>query len=562
MKALACVQNGVHAIGLNGVWCSAAKNDKGKFLLREELQKFDWRGRKVYIGFDADAAINPDVRHALIRLFCLLSVAGAHVYQLTSWDVEQGKGIDDFLVNESKDGTEPSDTLTMLMEDASPFVETIKKDKIDLDAIASELEAVHFPQLFRVQFCKAIAPKLGLSVDNLKKIGVNHEGGTVAFDDSLEPWGESVDGPDLLRELSVLLQRHIVLSDNATTATALWIILSYLDAHVDVLPILGITSPQKRCGKTRLLSLIGKLAHRTLSAANVSAPAIYRSIEKWHPTLLIDEADTFLKNDMELRGVLNSGHTRDTAFVLRCVGENKDDVKRFSTWCPKSIALIGSLPDTLADRAIHIEMERRRKDGPSVAPLRKTPEAEFETLRRKLLRWALDHGDAVEAREPEMPSHLNDRAADNWTPLVAIAGEVEGVWPGLVTTAMCGINDVLEDDNPAIPVLVALKQLYEQRGKTEAEDYLKNTDIVQSLNEDKEAIWAKWNKGAGMEVGDLTKTLKPFKVKSHQHAPSAEEKRTRGWFRYGDLKPVFDRYAPEDVGTSETPGDPDVHTHS
>lgn len=44
----------------------------------------------------------------------------------------------------------------------------------------------------------------------------------------------------------------------------------------------------------------------------------------WKPTMLIDEADTFLCDNDELRGVLNTGHTRATAYVIRTVGEDHE----------------------------------------------------------------------------------------------------------------------------------------------------------------------------------------------------------------------------------------------
>jgi hypothetical protein len=52
-------------------------------------------------------------------------------------------------------------------------------------------------------------------------------------------------------------------------------------------------------------------------AANISSPAFFRVIEEARPTLVIDEADTWLQGNDELRGILNSGYTRKTAFVVR-----------------------------------------------------------------------------------------------------------------------------------------------------------------------------------------------------------------------------------------------------
>ena len=102
------------------------------------------------------------------------------------------------------------------------------------------------------------------------------------------------------------------------------------------------------------------LVPKPLSAANVTPATIFRAIDHWHPTLLIDETDTFMSDKSELRGVLNSGHTRSQAYVIRCVG---DDLipKQFSTWSPKAFAHIGRMHPTLEDRSIGIGLKRKLK---------------------------------------------------------------------------------------------------------------------------------------------------------------------------------------------------------
>ena len=80
-------------------------------------------------------------------------------------------------------------------------------------------------------------------------------------------------------------------------------------------------------------------------ASNITAAALFRYIEAVRPTLLIDEADAFVKDNEELRGILNSGHTKVAANVIRNVevnGEHKP--RRFSTWAPKAIATIAGSP--------------------------------------------------------------------------------------------------------------------------------------------------------------------------------------------------------------------------
>ena len=109
-----------------------------------------------------------------------------------------------------------------------------------------------------------------------------------------------------------------------------------------VSPRLGITSPTPGCGKTTLLDWLAGVTPRSLEAVNVSPAAVYRVIEMARPTLLIDEADSFLRDNEELRGVLNSGHRRG-GHVIRTVGEDFEP-RAFSTFSPCAIALIGRLP--------------------------------------------------------------------------------------------------------------------------------------------------------------------------------------------------------------------------
>src|SRR6267142_1386931 len=128
---------------------------------------------------------------------------------------------------------------------------------------------------------------------------------------------ENVNGALLLDELESLMTRFVILPAHAAETLALWILHTYAFELRDVSTYLGIESPEKRCGKTTLLGVLNRLANRPVPAANISSSAFFRLIEEMRPTLLIDEADTFLRTNDELRGILNAGYTRDTAYVVR-----------------------------------------------------------------------------------------------------------------------------------------------------------------------------------------------------------------------------------------------------
>lgn len=184
----------------------------------------------------------------------------------------------------------------------------------------------------------------------------------------LEPAADPVNGRHLVTQLLSTLERYVVLPAHAALAITLWIIRAHADDCFDISPRLTLLSPEKRCGKTTLLELIAKLVPRAMVTSNVSPSTVFRSIEAAHPTLLIDEMDSFNDKHEEFRGILNSGHRREAAQVHRTVGEDHEP-RTFSTWCPMVLAAIGHLPDTIEDRAVIIPM-RRKAPGETVENIR------------------------------------------------------------------------------------------------------------------------------------------------------------------------------------------------
>lgn len=161
-----------------------------------------------------------------------------------------------------------------------------------------------------------------------------------------KPWPDPINGSDLLDEICDAIKRYLILPDGGPEILALWAIHTHVFNSFEHSPRLAITSPEKGCGKTTTLDILGELVARPLPTSNATTSAIFRTIEKVMPTLLIDEADTFLKDNEELRGVLNAGHRRGGQ-IIRTVGDDYEP-RQFSTWTPAAIAMIGRLPDTLA----------------------------------------------------------------------------------------------------------------------------------------------------------------------------------------------------------------------
>jgi len=182
-----------------------------------------------------------------------------------------------------------------------------------------------------------------------------------------EPWHEAVNGTELLNNLSAVIRQHVVMPDHAADTAALWVVSTYLLDVFGITPRLAVTSPEKGCGKTTLLDVLSHLVWRPLPTANATVSAIFRVVEMLRPTLLIDEGDTFLSENQELRGILNTGHRRGGS-VTRTVGEDFEP-RAFSTYSACAISLIGKLPATIADRSVPIDLRRRRADE-TIEPFR------------------------------------------------------------------------------------------------------------------------------------------------------------------------------------------------
>ena len=256
------------------------------------------------------------------------------------------------------------------------------------------------------------------------------------------PWDETVSGSELLNKLRDTLNRHLVLPDHAAPTLALWILHTYSYHLGDITAYLALLSPEKRCGKTTALTIISKFCHRALPASNVSPAAVFRVIEEYSPTLLVDEADTFVAGKEELGGILNAGFNRETAYTLRCHGDDHN-VKQYNLYAPKLFAGIGKLPDTLGDRCIIVPM-RRKLPGETVQRLR--GDLYGADVRRKCMHWTKDHEIEIKFFDPEIPEELDDRAADIWRPLMTIADLAGGDWPIIAHQAALDLSGNKNDE--------------------------------------------------------------------------------------------------------------------
>jgi len=359
---------------------------------------------------------------------------------------------------------------------------------------------------------KAEAKALGIRPDTLdtlvKQARKDEEKTGLDFDD-VEPWPHPVNPAELLTEVSATVRRFIICQPETADAVALWACMTWFMDVVQIAPLAVITAPEKRCGKTQLLSLLRRITYRPLTASNISPAALFRSIDAWKPTLLVDEADAFMRDNEELRGLLNCGHTRDSAYIIRTVGETFTPT-RFNVWGAKALAGIGHLADTLMDRAVTLEL-RRKLPHEVVDRLRYAEPGLFDDLAAKLARFAEDRRDDVRRARPALPVTLNDRAQDNWEPLLAIADVAGGTWPDLARKAALKFSGV---DSPTMStgteLLADIQEVFEHKRVSK----ISTADLIEALCDDDEKVWATYNRGRPVSPRQIAKRLGDFSIKS------------------------------------------------
>jgi hypothetical protein len=269
--------------------------------------------------------------------------------------------------------------------------------------------------------------------------------------------------------------------------------------------------------------------------------------------MLLDEIDTLMKADAEmaeaLRGTMNSGFTRAGARFVKNVPTPDGGFAphAFSTWCPMLLAGIGELPDTIADRSIIIEMTRKRPDE-KVRRLRTRDGYELRELGRKAARWAADNHAGLEWADPVVPQQLNDRAADAWSPLLAIADLAGSDWPERAHRAAIELSDQGDDtEPPRVQLLADLRALFDR----ELSGVLFATEILTALHTREDRPWPEYRRGKPITASQMARLLRPLHVPTNKTVRRGTV--TGKGYRAADLEDAWSRYlAPASADPSVT----------
>ncbi len=371
--------------------------------------------------------------------------------------------------------------------------------------------------------------------------------------DGIAAWADPVAGDELAFSIKRLFNRYCSLPPYADVALTLWAIATYTINEHRLFPKLSVVSPQPRCGKTTLLEVLAAIANRVLSASNVTAAVLFRVIDDCQPTLLIDECDTFVDGNSELGGIINCGHTRSGATVLRVEGDaGNRKPTMFSTWTPMALFRIGTFSPTIQDRSITVPL-MRKLSSETVERLPIDIRADNQKLRRQCVRWHEDNRAAILECDPAVPCLNNDRAEDNWRALITIADVIGGEWPELARTAAKVLtNTDSNDDDLALTLLKDINQIATDRQWNKT---IFSKDLCEALNDLSDKPWPSMRGDKGINPYTLSKFLKPFSLVSGSRRFSNSKATAKG-YKKDKFDEVYQRYCVDTPKLSGTPAQP------
>jgi hypothetical protein len=360
--------------------------------------------------------------------------------------------------------------------------------------------------------------------------------------DELAEHNDAAQGQVVLRKVYDFLGRFVAYPcEHSRTAHALWIVHSHLMDVWESTPRIAFLSAEPSSGKTRALEVTELLVPRPVVAVNVSPAYLFRKIggEEGVPTILYDEIDTVFgpkaKENEEIRALLNAGH-RKGAVAGRCVVHGKTvKTEEIPAYSAVALAGLGWLPDTILSRSVIIRM-RRRKASESVEPYRRRLHAADGGRVRSLIEtWAKAHADSIILPD-DLPPEIQDRDADVWESLIAVADAVGGEWPARGRVAAVALVALSREAEPSLGILL-LTHLMVVFGEAEK---LSTEIILRGLHGIEEAPWREM-KGKPLDDRGLARRLRQYGIKSR--TVRIGEATPKGYER-ADFADAWSRYIP------------------
>lgn len=358
--------------------------------------------------------------------------------------------------------------------------------------------------------------------------------------DELAERTDATQGQAVLGKVYEYLGRYVVYpSVHACVAHAIWIMHTHLMNRWDSTPRIAFLSVEKASGKSRALEATESLVPSPVTAVNVSPAYLFRKVgAEEGATILYDEIDTVFgdraNNNEEIRALLNAGRRRG-AVAGRCVVQGKQvTTEEISAYAAVALAGLGWLPDTILSRSIIVRMRRRKADEQVQPFRRRMAAAQGGAIRRLIEVWARTV--PAEIDWPGMPPEIQDRDADVWEPLIAVADLVGGDWPSRVREAAKALIQVAKEAEPGLGILL----LTDLRTAFGDADKLATETLLQRLTEIEEAPWGDM-KGKPLDSRWLACRLREYGVRSRTVRIGVA---TRRGYERADFLDAWSRYLP------------------
>ena len=490
--------HGLCSVGLVGVYGWLGTNTAGGKMALPEWRDIALNGRRVVISFDGDIARKESVQKAAHALAAYLATKGARVEFLHLPDTDDKTGLDDYLM------------AGHTVEDLWSLVKPHQPRPYDK---GSEPQQTQTP------------PK------------------------EPPPYG-SIDGAALLDEIDAFLARYVIYpEEHMRHAHTLWIAHTHLMDCWDSTPRIGFLSPEPASGKTRALEVTEPLVPRAIHAVNVTPAYLFRKLSDSEglPTILYDEIDTvfgpWAKENEDIRGMINAGH-RNGAVAGRCVIRGKlVETEELPAYCAVMMAGLNDLPDTIMSRCVVVRM-KRRAPSETVKPWRMRIDGPVGLeLGKRLADWADSVRSKAKEQWPEMPDGVEDRDADAWEALLAVADLAGGHWPETSRVAAVAAVADSAGKEPSLGLML-LRDLRTVFSKHSAVA-LTTHELLQKLKGVEESPWLSFNRdGTGITARQLAKRLSPYGIESCDIRQD-DGKVLKGYFRAA-FTDAWDRYLPPD----------------
>ncbi len=349
---------------------------------------------------------------------------------------------------------------------------------------------------------------------------------------NVELWPDPVETQKLLRKISAKIRKYIVLRPEAVIATALWTMMAWAHEGATHSPILAAISVEPDSGKSTLLGVLRFLVPKPFVSVEPTGPSVYRTVDREHPTLIIDEADDLFYRKSDLRAIVNAGWSRGTRIPRQG--------RWYDPFCPKILGILGKtkLPRTIASRSIILRMWPKKPEE-KAEDFAYADDPEFSTIRRKLARWAADNLSIIKDLKPPQPPGFNNRLSANWKLPLQIAQHAGGGWPEQARRSAIHLSRTPYEPSIGVQLLAALRAMF-AKNRTQ----ITSEQVVQELLADPDSQWHEYRSRGPITKNRVAALLKDFEIRPVVVHPTKRADLSRHGYRAAQFEDAFARFLP------------------